>query len=105
MRTFFVVLLVSAATIGPASAFDELELVPAYVRECPDLALNAKRYEEVLTSTLALSSNSIKGSGETKSRMLPSIYIEPGQRDAFCSEVLADYGPKGRKVRGLVRKK
>jgi len=105
MRTFFVVLLAGAATTSPANAFNEVELVPAYVRECPDLALNEKRYEEVLTSTLALSSNSIKGSGETKSRMLPSIYIEPGQREAFCSEVLADYGPKGRKVRGLVRKK
>ena len=105
MRTLAVILLLGAATIGPASAFDELELVPAYVNECPALALNAKRYQEVLTSTLALSSNSIKGSGETRSRMLPSIYIEPGQRDAFCSEVLADYGPKGRKVRGLVREK
>jgi len=105
MRSLTVSLLLGAATVGPASAFNDVELVPAYVRECPDLALNEKRYEEVLTSTLALSSNSIKGSGETKSRMLPSIYIEPGQREAFCREVLADYGPKGRKVRGLVRKK
>lgn len=105
MRAFAVFLLIGAATTGPASAFNDVELVPAYVKECPTLALNAKRYEEVLTATLALSSNSIKGSGETKSRMLPGIYIEPGQRGAFCREVLADYGPKGRKVKGLVRKK
>lgn len=105
MRTLAVLLLFGAATVGPAGAFSDVEMVPAYVGECPALALNAKRYEEVLTATLALNSNSIKGSGETRSRMLPGIYIEPGQRGAFCREVLADYGPKGRKLKGLVRKK
>jgi hypothetical protein len=98
-------LVLAVATATPAGAFSDVEMVPAYVGECPTLALNAKRFEEVLTATLALNSNSIKGSGETKGRILPGIYIEPGQRAAFCREVLADYGPKGRKVRGLVRKK
>jgi len=105
MRPLAVVLLFGAAAIGPAEAFSDVEMVPAYVGECPTLALNAKRYEEVLTATLALNSNSLKGGGETKGRMLPGIYIEPSQRGAFCRDVLADYGPKGRKMKGLVRKK
>jgi hypothetical protein len=105
MRTFAVLLLVGMATAGPAEAFSDVEMVPAYVGECPMLVLNTKRYEEVLTATLALSSNGVKGSGETKSRMLPGVYVEPSQRGAFCRDVLADYGPQGRKLKGLVRKK
>jgi hypothetical protein len=105
MRPLAACLLLTAIAVGPANAYNDVEMVPAYVKECPTLALNAKRYEEVLTATLALASNAVKGKGEARSRSLPGIYIEPSQRGAFCREVLADYGPKGRKMKGLVRKK
>jgi hypothetical protein len=105
MRPLVACVLFTAFAVGPASAYNDVEMVPAYVKECPTLALNTRRYEEVLTATLALASNAVKGKGEARSRSLPGIYVEPSQRGAFCRDVLADYGPKGRKMKGLVRKK
>ncbi|MCR5858255.1 hypothetical protein [Mesorhizobium sp. J428] len=94
MRTLAALAFLLGATTVPAAAFSDVEMVPAYVNECPALALNAKRYEEVLTATLAANSNGIKGADEARSRILPGVYIEPGQRAAFCREYCRTTDPK-----------